>query len=689
MATNNPHTQGVADDNSRIVYRQDLDTQTPGRAVVTAVYTAGGLEETYTGVDRGTGDVTVFMPTQPQVAGKTFTSVTVDDYGRVVAGSFGIVTELADSGVVPGIYGSATAVGVYTVDVKGRITNAVNTPIAIPTSQITNLNAWTGSTAITTLGTITTGTWNAGTVTVPYGGTGKTSWTQYGVVYANTTTTLADVTPNQTTTKQFLSMTGTGSAGAAPVWSSLVYADITNLNTWVGSTAITTVGTITTGTWNGSVIDPVHGGTGQSVYAPGDILYANTTTTLARLADVAIGSVLLSGGVNAPPLYGKVGLTAHVTGILPAANGGTGTSTAPTAGQLLVGTTSGTYAPVTVSATAPISVMAGSGSFQITHTVSGVTAGAYGSATTIPVITVNSTGHITSVTATALSVAGISSLNQPVGQVVIGNGTGLTSFPGFLYDDTTSRMTVSGALIGPNPDRTGFGIGLSLSSGAWGFGQDSINTYMNGKTGGGLAFMVNNTIYGSLGPEGVWSFNNAGITTLGVSSKLTLGYRAGYAGMLVCNSAGEVTSTPVLNNQVAYDSGDTPGYLPVKLLAGAGITFTMVVSGTGKSMVVNSRTNSWRPIVYAVNSTYTVLDTDDTIVINSASSSSTSVVLPVPGTAYQGRLVTVQHVGATGATTTISSAGTISGLTPTITTAYAKLEFFCANSGSGFIWVCR
>lgn len=56
----------------------------------------------------------------------------------------------------------------------------------------------------------------------------------------------------------------------------------------------------------------------------GDILYADTTSSLTRLADVATGNVLISGGVGVAPSWGKVGLTTHVTGILPATNGGTG-----------------------------------------------------------------------------------------------------------------------------------------------------------------------------------------------------------------------------------------------------------------------------------------------------------------------------------------------------------------------------
>ena len=88
----------------------------------------------------------------------------------------------------------------------------------------------------------------------------------------------------------------------------------------------------------------VNGGTGFSSYAVGDLLYANTTTTLAKLPDVATGNALISGGVNTAPLWGKIGLTTHVSGILPVANGGTNVATAA-ANTVFAGPTSGASAP--------------------------------------------------------------------------------------------------------------------------------------------------------------------------------------------------------------------------------------------------------------------------------------------------------------------------------------------------------
>ena len=73
-----------------------------------------------------------------------------------------------------------------------------------------------------------------------------------------------------------------------------------------------------------STISVANGGTGLTSYTVGDLIYANTTSSLTKLPAVATGNVLLSGGNETAPAYGKVGLTTHVSGILPVANGGTG-----------------------------------------------------------------------------------------------------------------------------------------------------------------------------------------------------------------------------------------------------------------------------------------------------------------------------------------------------------------------------
>ncbi len=72
------------------------------------------------------------------------------------------------------------------------------------------------------------------------------------------------------------------------------------------------------------------GGTGLASYAVGDLIYASAGTTLAKLAGVATGNALISGGVTTAPSWGKIDLTAHVSGILPSTAGGTGVNNAGT-----------------------------------------------------------------------------------------------------------------------------------------------------------------------------------------------------------------------------------------------------------------------------------------------------------------------------------------------------------------------
>jgi hypothetical protein len=72
----------------------------------------------------------------------------------------------------------------------------------------------------------------------------------------------------------------------------------TALSTWAGTSNITTLGTIATGTWQGTAIAEVYGGTNQTTYATGDILYASASNTLTKLAAGTNGHVLtLAAGV--------------------------------------------------------------------------------------------------------------------------------------------------------------------------------------------------------------------------------------------------------------------------------------------------------------------------------------------------------------------------------------------------------
>ena len=149
-----------------------------------------------------------------------------------------------------------------------------------------------------TYGKVGLATHVSGTLPAANGGTGQSSYVIGDIAYASGVTTLSKLA-DVATGNALLS----GGVGVAPAYGKV------GLTTHVDGT-----------------LPAANGGTGQSSYAIGDIIYASSATALSKLADVATGNALLSGGTGTAPAYGKVGLTTHVSGILPAANGGTGQS---------------------------------------------------------------------------------------------------------------------------------------------------------------------------------------------------------------------------------------------------------------------------------------------------------------------------------------------------------------------------
>ena len=71
--------------------------------------------------------------------------------------------------------------------------------------------------------------------------------------------------------------------------------------TYTGDDSITTVGTIGTGTWQGTTVDVAYGGTGLSSYVSGDLLYASGATTLSKLAKgTGYQFLKMNSGATAP-----------------------------------------------------------------------------------------------------------------------------------------------------------------------------------------------------------------------------------------------------------------------------------------------------------------------------------------------------------------------------------------------------
>jgi hypothetical protein len=140
--------------------------------------------------------------------------------------------------------GTAVAVlygGTGATTASGARTNlglAIGTDVQAYSSTLAAVvgGTYTGATSITTLGTIATGTWQGTAVAIGYGGTGATNASG-----ARTNLGLAIGTDVQAYNATLAAVAG---------------------GTYTGATSITTLGTIATGTWQGTAVGVAYGGTG-------------------------------------------------------------------------------------------------------------------------------------------------------------------------------------------------------------------------------------------------------------------------------------------------------------------------------------------------------------------------------------------------------------------------------------------
>ena len=142
-------------------------------------------------------------------------------------------------------------------------------------------------------------------------------------------------------------------------------------STYAGQNTITTLGTITTGTWDATTVAVTAGGTGVESFTDNGIVYGNGTNALDVTAAGTQYQVLQAGSGGVPG-FGAVNLaqSAAVTGQLPIANGGTNASTEATARtNLAAGGTQGAGVS-TPSLTRKVTKAVGNGvdtSFTLVH----------------------------------------------------------------------------------------------------------------------------------------------------------------------------------------------------------------------------------------------------------------------------------------------------------------------------------
>ncbi len=178
----------------------------------------------------------------------------------------------------------------------GTITSGTwNGTVISPTyggTGVPSLSSITSLSGLDTVGTITTGTWNGTTISVPYGGTGTSSFTTGGLLIGNNTSAVS-TSSDLTYSSSILNLAASSKIAIGTI---NIIDDTSGTTTLSNIDAIdaiteatleaaidtlsnlTTIGTITSGTWNGTVISPIYGGTGQSSLTSDSILTGNGTS---------------------------------------------------------------------------------------------------------------------------------------------------------------------------------------------------------------------------------------------------------------------------------------------------------------------------------------------------------------------------------------------------------------------------
>jgi hypothetical protein len=388
------------------------------------------------------------------------------------AGNGSFATTLANSGVTSGTYGSSTAIPTFTVDSKGRLTYAGNVGITAGVSTLAYSN---------------TGSANGGTI----------SGTALTLTAADASNPGLISTGAQTIAgaKTFSSdVTATNFLGNATTATTAINITATSNTTLTSLANLATVGTITSGTWSGSVISSNKGGAGTV----SGLLKANGSGVVsAAVAGTDYQAPLTAGTSFIAPNAAitaatKTKITYDAFGLVTAGADATTADIAPSTNRNYVtdaqagvisntsGTNTGDETTSTIRTKLGITTLSGSntgdqtltstgdvtgtgtGSFAATLTNTTVTAAAYGSSTAIPTFTVDSKGRLTAastasivadagtLTGTSLASTVIGSSLTSVGTITSGVWSGTAIANNKLANSTTTlgstTMTLGGTV---------------------------------------------------------------------------------------------------------------------------------------------------------------------------------------------------------------------------------------------------
>ena len=163
---------------------------------------------------------------------------------------------------------STTVKGIVELATTAEVTTGTDATRAVTPDGLKD--GYQGSTNVTTLGTITAGTWNGSVIAEAY-------------LQNQSGTNTGDEPDASTSVKGIVELATTAEVTTGTDATRAVTPDGLK-DGYQGSSNVTTLGTISTGTWNGTAVGVAYGGTGLSSVAKGSLIHTTADDTFAALS---------------------------------------------------------------------------------------------------------------------------------------------------------------------------------------------------------------------------------------------------------------------------------------------------------------------------------------------------------------------------------------------------------------------